>query len=257
VPVVGIFACTAPLATYATQVYPEVPAALATMIAVASVTGRWSARSADVRRRRGRAPWLSIKYGLVAGALVAVAAWRLRRRRPTLLALTGTLAAAAAVYLAVHQAIYGGWTAYATGDHFSEAGELSVVGSRPNYLGRARRLVGLLVDDGFGIGAWMIGWLLLPFAIGHLARQRPANWQAIAVPLAAGWLTATFVALTMHGWWWPGRQIVVVLPLAVIAIALALDAGETPCGAASGWRAPSVSRRGCGPRSRRSPAAVC
>jgi hypothetical protein len=30
---------------------------------------------------------------------------------------------------------------------------------------------------------------------------------------------ATFVALTMHGWWWPGRQLVVVLPLAVLAIA--------------------------------------
>ena len=31
---------------------------------------------------------------------------------------------------------------------------------------------------------------------------------------------ATWVALTMHGWWWPGRQITPVLPFAVIAIAL-------------------------------------
>ena len=30
---------------------------------------------------------------------------------------------------------------------------------------------------------------------------------------------ATFVALTMQGWWFPGRQLVVVLPLAAIAIA--------------------------------------
>jgi hypothetical protein len=27
------------------------------------------------------------------------------------------------------------------------------------------------------------------------------------------------VALTMHGWWWPGRQTVVVLPCAVLAVA--------------------------------------
>ena len=27
----------------------------------------------------------------------------------------------------------------------------------------------------------------------------------------------------MHGWWWPGRQLVVVLPLAVIVIAVAAD----------------------------------
>ena len=37
--------------------------------------------------------------------------------------------------------------------------------------------------------------------------------------LSAGWATATFVALTMHGFWWPGRQTVVVLPLAVLAAA--------------------------------------
>jgi hypothetical protein len=41
----------------------------------------------------------------------------------------------------------------------------------------------------------------------------------LAVPFAAGWLNATFIAITMHGWWWPGRQVVVVLPLAVLAVA--------------------------------------
>jgi hypothetical protein len=34
---------------------------------------------------------------------------------------------------------------------------------------------------------------------------------------------ATFVALTMHGWWWPGRQLVVVLPLGVVAVAVAVE----------------------------------
>jgi hypothetical protein len=38
-------------------------------------------------------------------------------------------------------------------------------------------------------------------------------------PLAAGWATATWVALTMHGWWWPGRQVVVVVPCLVLAVA--------------------------------------
>jgi hypothetical protein len=27
----------------------------------------------------------------------------------------------------------------------------------------------------------------------------------------------------MHGWWWPGRQVVVVAPLAVIVVAMAVD----------------------------------
>jgi hypothetical protein len=42
-------------------------------------------------------------------------------------------------------------------------------------------------------------------------------------PASAGWLVAVFVALTMHGWWWPGRQVVVVAPLLVIVIAWAAD----------------------------------
>jgi hypothetical protein len=44
------------------------------------------------------------------------------------------------------------------------------------------------------------------------------------VPLAAGWLNATFLALTMHGWWFAGRQVVVVLPCLVLAVAWWADA---------------------------------
>jgi hypothetical protein len=223
--VVGTFACTAPLATYATQVYPEIPAALAMMVAVAALTGPINRRNQTVFVIAVVAlPWLSIKYALVAAALFAVFCWKLRHRRRAMLTVTAALGLAGVGYLVAHRAIYGGWTAYATGDYFAETGEFTVVGSQPNYLGRSRRLVGLLIDDGFGIGAWMIGWIILPFAIGFVARRRPPGWEALVAPLAAGWFTATFVALTMHGWWWPGRQLVVVLPLAVIVISLTIEA---------------------------------
>jgi hypothetical protein len=222
--IVAVFACTAPLASYATQVYPEIPAALAVMAAVAALSGPLDRR----RLAAGVAavvvlPWLSIKYAPVAAMLALVALWRARDRRPEAAVVGATLTVAAVAYAAAHQAIYGGWTAYATGDHFAQAGQFAVVGSSPNYLGRARRLVGLIVDDSFGIGAWMIGWLALPLAMGVLLRRRPVDWAILALPLAAGWLTATFVASTMHGWWWPGRQLVVVLPIAVIVIAVAAN----------------------------------
>jgi hypothetical protein len=118
----------------------------------------------------------------------------------------------------LHRWWYGGWTPYAAGDHFT-GGELSVVGTEPDYLGRSRRLIGLLVDRGFGIAAWQPAWLLAVPALALLARRRPPGWAALAGPLAAGWLVATFVALTMHGWWFAGRQVVVVLPLAALAVA--------------------------------------
>jgi hypothetical protein len=200
--VVGTFAASAPFAVYGTQVYPEIPAALAVVAAV----GGFAAPVAVIAL-----PWLSVKYAVVAAALALLT---LRRRWW----LLGVYAAAAAVFLVAHKAWYGGWTPYAAGDHFS-GGELTVVGHDPDYAGRARRLLGLLVDRTFGLAVWQPAWLLVVPALAALAARRERRWLVVAVPLVLGWLVATFVALTMHGWWWPGRQLVVVLPLAVLAIA--------------------------------------
>ena len=82
---VGAFALCAPLTSYGTQVYPELPAALAVTVAVAAATGpldrkgRWVFGLAVVAL-----PWLAVKYVPVAAALAAVTLWRLapsRRRR--------------------------------------------------------------------------------------------------------------------------------------------------------------------------------
>jgi hypothetical protein len=220
---VGVFACSPPLAVYGSQIYPELPAALAVLAAAAAVASP-AAPGGRATLVVGAAvvalPWLGVKYAPVAAALALVVCWRLARagqgRRA--LALAGSLAAAGVAFLVLHRWWYGGWTPYAAGDHFV-TGELSVVGTDPDYLGRSRRLVGLLVDRGFGLAAWQPAWLLAVPALAALARRRPGGWAALAAPLAAGWLVATFVALTMHGWWFGGRQVVVVLPLAVLAVA--------------------------------------
>lgn len=215
------FAISAPLATYSTQIYPEIPAALAVMTAVASMTSpSVSRRSASVTVLAVIAlPWLSVKYAPVAAAMAAVAIWRWRPQRRMAVGAAIALVIAGAAYLAAHRHLYGGWTSYATAGTFARTGELSVIGDRPSVLGRSRRLVGLLVDDGFGIAVWMPAWLLAPYAVSALWRRRPGGGEALLIPLGVGWFVATFVALTMHGWWWPGRQVVAVLPLAVIAIA--------------------------------------
>jgi hypothetical protein len=217
---VGVFALTTPLGVYATQVYPEVPGALVVMAVVAVATGSRPVRTA-VAVTVGAAVlvWLSVKYAPVAAALVLVAGIKLRRTPRVLVWTLAALALQGALYLLVHRAIYGGWTAYAAGDHFSSTGEFSVVGTNPDYVGRSRRLVGLLVDREFGLAAWAPAWLLLVPALGALARRRPPGSLALVLPAAAGWFVATFVALTMHGWWWPGRQVVVIAPLLVIVVA--------------------------------------
>ena len=222
--VVGGFFAAPPLVGYATQVYPEMPAALCVALGLAAVTGPLG--------RTGRAlalasvvalPWLSVKFAPVAAviAVVLVARSWPDRRRQLVLDLA-VLAVAGAVYLAFHRSVYGGWTAYASGDHFID-GELLVLGRDPDYLGRSRRLVGLLVDRGFGLAAWTPAYLLAVPALAALARRRPPGWATLLAVIAATYAVATWVALTMHGWWWPGRQVVAALPAAVVAVAMLAD----------------------------------
>jgi hypothetical protein len=217
---VATYSLAAPLAVYGTQVYPELPAALAVTVAIGALTGPLDRRAVFLLGAAALAlPWLAVKYLPVAAALVLVSAVRLcARDRRALAALTIGLGAGAVLYLAAHQAWYGGWTAYAAGDHFV-AGEFGAIGFDPDYGGRAHRLTGLLVDRGFGLAAWQPAFLLAVPALAALLRRRPPGWSALMVPLVAGWLTATFVALSMHDWAWPGRQVVVVTPCLVLAVA--------------------------------------
>ena len=220
--VISVFTASAPLAVYGSQLYPEIPAALALAVAVVCITGPL--------RRRGLAglvlsvvalAWLGAKFVPVAAALTILALWRLYRagRRRELAAVVAVFAVAAAGYATAHLRWYGGWTVYAAGAFFAETGEFSVIGTDPGLADRSSRLIGLLVDRRFGLAAWQPAWLLVIAAVPWVLRRRPNDSVVLVLPLAAGWLSATYLALTMHGWWWPGRQLVVVLPAAVLAIA--------------------------------------
>ena len=139
--VVLTFGLAAPLAVYATQVYPELPAALLVTVAVGALTG--PLRRAGVARRgrdAGRAP---VALGEVrarrrsrsrrsssfdSGGAVTVACWA---------RCSVALGLAAIAFLALHQLWYGGWTPYAAGSHFA-GGELTVVGIR-SRLRRSQR----------------------------------------------------------------------------------------------------------------------
>jgi hypothetical protein len=218
---IGVFAASAPFAVYGQQVYPELPAALAVAVGIACLTGPLAGRGlAGVGGSVTALPWLSVKYVPVALALAALGLWRLwmRGRPRAVVGLCLVWGIAGAAFALAHLWWYGGLTPYGVGDHFVTSGELGVVGLDPDYAGRSVRLIGLLVDDKFGIAAWQPAWLLALPAVAALVRMRPRGWVVLAAPLAAGWLNATYVALTMQGWWWPGRQVVVVLPCAVLAI---------------------------------------
>lgn len=219
--VVTGFALVPPLSVYGTQIYPELPAALAVTALIGLLTGR--RRPAAIVAAAvvlALLPWLSIKYApVVLGASLWMAAVLVRERKVRLVVATsGVLSLSAVAFVVVHRAVYGGWTAYAAGDQFVN-GELTVAGESPQLAERSVRLLGLLTDRQFGLAAWAPAFLLAIAALAALLRRRPPGWSLLAIVLGAGWLNATFVALTMHGWWWPGRQVVVVVPVLVLAVA--------------------------------------
>jgi hypothetical protein len=229
---VGCFSLSLPFTAYGTQVYPELPGGLAVTIGVGGILGGTRRATSAAAIAVVALPWLSVKYAPVA---VVLAAWLLLRHRAARVPLLAWFALNAVAFAGIHELVYGGLTPYATGDHFT-GGELTVAGVRPDYLGRSRRLVALLVDRDYGLVAWQPAWLLtLPAAGAALRRRDP-----MLLVLVAGWLTATFIALTMHGFWWPGRQVVVVLPIAVLLIARwaptkVLAAGALVGAAIWGW----------------------
>ena len=162
-------------------------------------------------------PWLAIKYAPVAAALAAVGLWRLRGTGGgRAAAALGAGAAAGAVGVPGRaRTVYGGWTVYAGGDRTSSTASSARSATTPTTWAAA--------------GAWWACWWTATSASrrgslrgcccpGRRGAPRAAPAAArprCSLPLAAGWLVATFVALTMQGWWFPGRQLVVVLPARV------------------------------------------
>jgi hypothetical protein len=211
-----------PLVVYGHQLYPETAAALAVVVGVDAALGpprRW--RSLGVVLAVIALPWLSVKYVPTAAVLAGLHLWWRWRDgdRRGAGALVAVYALAAATYAWGHLAWYGGLTVYAAGDFFVDnGGQLSVLGTRPNPLGRTPRLVGLLVDRGFGIASWQPAWLALVPALGAALRRRGRADVLLAALVLTAWAGATWVAVTMHGWWAPGRQVVHVLPLAVALV---------------------------------------
>lgn len=218
-----VLALSPPLALYATQVYPEIAAALMVTVAIAAFSGRpGRATTAGLAASVIALPWLAVKYIPVAAVLAVAGAWKLRRRPRHMAGLLLALAGAGAAYLAFNQAVYGGWTPYAAGDFFV-GGELTALGPSPDYASRSQRLLGLWVDRGFGLAAWQPAYLMAVPAVAWAARRgAPHRHLLLGVPLV-GWLVAAFLAQTMHGWWWPGRQVVAVLPALILLLMMWID----------------------------------
>jgi hypothetical protein len=189
--------------------------------------GRDVASTADVARGVGTAlllatlMWLGVKYGPLVACLGLAAFGRLGTAGR--IALVATAAPIGIHYLAFHWLTYGDLTPYAVNLAYAGSGTPELLARHVELFERLYRLLGLWVDREFGLVRWApILALALPGA--WLASRLPNVGRLLLTPVAVQVFVATFLSITMRGWWFPGRMLVVVLPLLVPLVAAALVA---------------------------------
>jgi hypothetical protein len=218
-------AVTATAFIYASEIYPEIPAALALLIALLVVTRD---------RRTGAAGglvvlatmtimlWLGTKYAPLAALIALFALWRGTSNARLAIVIGGGLSAL--LYGWFHLHTFGGLTPYAVNIVYAGESTPEIVESHLNIPRRFYRLWGLLIDRRFGVARWAPVLLLVPLGVLWMTIG-DARHRLVAALIGGQVLVASFVVITMMGWWFPGRTLATVFPLFPIALVLAVRHG--------------------------------
>lgn len=213
---------TATAFVYSTEIYPEAPAALLLVLSLLLARrprlGAW--HGIVMAGLLTTLAWFGMKYVPLGCLVGAYFLWRAEGwGRAT---LVGVSVLSAAAYVWLHFAIYGALTAYNGNTVFEGAPTTEVVRAHLGFGTRVYRLWGLFIDERFGVGRWAP--VLLPVLPALPLLLRRGSLGALALGLIATQLAiATFVAITMMGWWFPGRTLMAVFPLfALVLTELAL-----------------------------------
>ncbi|MDE2939368.1 MAG: hypothetical protein OXR67_10710 [Chloroflexota bacterium] len=211
---------TATAFVYSTEIYPEFPAALALVVALLLVTrlprpgaadGLWLAAVLTVMC------WLGIKYAPLALIVSSYYILRADRSGRTALLLAGGLSAT--VFAGFHVYLFGGLTPYGNNAVYAQWNTAEILAGHVEFGERYYRLWGIFIDRQFGIGRWAPLLLVALPGLALLTVGKGSLRLVLALVLAQ-LLMATFVAITMMGWWFAGRTMVTVLPLFAVPIAL-------------------------------------
>ncbi len=216
----AVVALTATAFIYSSEIYPEMPAALALVGALLVATRRerlsvWPVLA--IVALLSVLPWLGAKYAPLAALVTLYALWRAWPSGR--LALLVGAAVSAAAYAAFHLAVYESLTPYNVNVIYAGETTASTIGQHVEIGDRVYRLWGLLIDRRFGVARWApVLFAVVPGAV--LLLRGDARHRLVLGLVAVQVLIATFVVITMMGWWFPGRTLVTVFPLLPIPLAL-------------------------------------
>ena len=214
---------TATAFVYSSEIYPEFPAALALvvslLIAIRQARPGWRDALCLAAALTAMC-WLGTKY--VALALPVSAFFLLKADRLGKVVLLAVGCASGALFAWFHLHVFGSLTPYGVNVVYAQWNTVEIFGGHVGFSDRYYRLWGLFVDRRFGIGRWAPTLLLVVPALALMAAKA---WEhrLLAVLIVVQLLVATFVAITMMGWWFPGRTMLTVFPLFVVALALLVE----------------------------------
>jgi hypothetical protein len=170
-------------------------------------------------------PWLAPRFAAPAAVIALAAARWLRRRRRGVAGLVAleVVLFSAVLYITVNDRLYGGLTPDAV---LGPPGATGATGLA-DHLARWPRALGLWLDRDAGLVRWAPFALMSLAAAALLVRSRRGRLALavsgqIDVEVAAGFLmavcgatflVATFLAPTIAGPWFAGRELVCVLPV--------------------------------------------
>jgi hypothetical protein len=213
---------SAPMIVYASALYPEMPAVALTLGAAVLLTRRRQgpATLAGAAALAALLPWLNVRFLALTVAIAVIGLWRawtLARRWPAVVALLAPLVASGLVFAAAFQYWYGSW---------SPSAQYALSDSPRTLSGTYR----------FGLGALFstdYGWL--PQAPVHVLGVVAVGLLVARVRSAlAGVLAAAFYVLVIGasgvgfpGVSYPGRQLVVVIPLVAVPLLASLAVVRT------------------------------
>lgn len=218
----ALLGVSAPFFVYASQVYPEMPAALCLALALLVLTQPslgWRSALLLVVLLSSMA-WLGSKYALVASIAGYFAL--LRFDNPGRAAFLGAGIISGIAYAGFHLATYGGLTPYGVNVVYFGQDTAGLLGAHFEFINRLYRLAGLWIDGEFGLIRWAPFLLLALPALPWLFRQTNGDKLALAAVLAGQIMVAAFLSITMRGWWFPGRMLIVVLPVLAVLVAVTL-----------------------------------
>ena len=207
---------------YSTEIYPEFPAALALVTALLLVTrqhrlgmaaGLWLVGALSIMC------WLGAKYAPLA--LIVSAYFLLKAERRGRIALLVAGGISAAWFAWFHVYLFGGLTPYGNNVVYARWNTGEILIGHIEFSERYYRVWGLFIDWRFGIGRWAPFLLVAVPGMALLAEGKGALRLVLALVLVQ-LLIATFLAITMMGWWFAGRTMLTVLPPFIIPVGLVL-----------------------------------